>query len=96
MRCVLAAGGYMEYDYGGISIEQIQALVNQSGYCSQKLSYECKKSGFLINKAAPSYAIIVDDDGNELNIWSGRCNITLNSIECKGLLNISLIIYMQF
>ena len=82
-------GSFMQLIHYGAPIKVIEALINESGKCSQKLGYECKQSRLFDTgqdsmKFSP-YAFWTSRDGEIMNFWAGS---EPGSYKCKcGLTN---------
>ena len=60
--------------YNGVSLSQIQGLVEHSNECKQSIKYERRKSLMLGNNGK-GYAWWVSRDGQKMTFWTGEGEI---------------------
>ena len=68
------AGSYSrDIHYSGVSLSQIQGLVERSNECEQSIKYECRKSLIFYN--TESVAWWVSRDSEKMTYWTGEGEI---------------------
>ena len=69
------AGSYSrDIHYNGVSLSQIQGLVEHSNQCEQSIKYECKHSS-IFSMNGKSHAWWVSRDGQKMTYWTGAGEI---------------------
>lgn len=73
------AGGLLNLTYHGFPTYQLEALIQSSTYCTQRVEFKCKSAAFS--------AFAVDKSGAQLSYWGGSGGSGCNggACQCDGL-----------